>query len=73
MVSIRPLKNRTKQVNPVNSVERVLFWTVPEPFLPKIDKRLLSDASLLVTSPEEIKRQIEEFNKQKESGIHIIV
>lgn len=65
-------------MNPVNSVERDVFWTVPEPFLPQIDKRTQSDTSLLVSSPEEIKRQVEQFNKQLESkepitGIHIVV
>jgi thiamine kinase-like enzyme len=60
-------------VKPVDAIYNAAMW---ERYLEaKRDqaKQEPSDTSLLSTSPEEVKRQIEQFNERRENGIHIVV
>lgn len=59
-------------MKPIDAIYNAALWEKYVEIRQSQAKQAPSDSSLLATSPEEIKRQIERFREQQER-IHIVV
>lgn len=70
--SLNLFKNTVGKVTPVDAIYNAAMWDRYLETVRANAKQEPSDSSLLATSPEEVKRQIERFREQQER-IHIVV
>lgn len=72
MGSIDVFQDFAGKVKPVDAIYNAAMWDRYLEVVRAQAKQEPSDSSLLSTSPEEVKRQIERFREQQER-IHIVV
>lgn len=70
--SINVFQNSAGKVTPVDAIYNAAMWEKYIELRREQARVEPSDSSLLATSPEEVKRQIERFREQQER-IHIVV